>query len=101
MATPPLLAGAVKVMLAWPLPAVAMPMVGACGTVGLASNAPESHAAPCGRAAPRWSVAVAQVGARSRAGLNAGSEIVCVGPPLLASGFSVTAPIKAWTPAPL
>ena len=33
MAEPPLLAGAVKVMEAWAFPAVAVPMVGAPGTV--------------------------------------------------------------------
>ena len=33
IAAPPLELGAVKLMVAWPLPAVAVPMVGAPGTV--------------------------------------------------------------------
>ena len=33
MAEPPLLTGGVNVMVAWPLPLVAVPIVGASGTV--------------------------------------------------------------------
>ena len=37
MAEPPSLAGGVKVTEAWPSPAVAVPMVGALGAVGMAT----------------------------------------------------------------
>ncbi len=37
MGEPPLLDGAVKVTVAWPSPAVAVPMVGAGGAVGMAT----------------------------------------------------------------
>ena len=80
IAAPPLFDGAVKVTVACPVPAVAVPIVGACGTVGVASNAPLSNAVPSGRAVPRWSAALPE-GARSRAGLYACSEMVCVKPP--------------------
>ena len=49
-----------------------------------ASSAPASHAAPMGRATPRWSVPVAHVGAMSMAGLPVSNATVCVGPPLFA-----------------
>jgi hypothetical protein len=68
IAAPPLLADAVNVTVAWPMPAVAVPIAGACATVGAASKAPLSNAVPSGRVTPRWSSAL-PVGARSRAGL--------------------------------
>jgi hypothetical protein len=47
MAEPPLLAGAVKAMLALTLPAVAVPMVGVPGTVyGVTDTAPEAALLP-------------------------------------------------------
>jgi hypothetical protein len=100
MAAPPLLVDCVKVTVACPVPAVAVPMVGAVATVGEASKAPLSYAVPSGRAVPRWSVAL-PVGARSRAGLYGCNEIVCVGPPLLASGFSNAAPTKLFVVVPV
>ena len=38
MAEPPLLAGAVNEIVAWPLPGVAATLVGALGTVGAAAT---------------------------------------------------------------
>src|SRR3712207_2579148 len=49
------------------------------------SKAPESHAAPCGRSTPRWSVAgggQSPSPTRSTAGLSGWRAMVLVGPPL-------------------
>ena len=46
IALPPLLAGAVKVTLAWALPAVAVPMVGAPGVVAGVTLFDAAEAAP-------------------------------------------------------
>jgi hypothetical protein len=54
MAAPPLEAGAVKETVAWPLPAVAVPMVGAPGTVAGVMLLDAAEAAP----APMLLVAV-------------------------------------------
>jgi hypothetical protein len=54
MAEPPLEAGAVKEIVAWPLPAVAVPMVGAPGTVAGVTLSDAAEAAP----APMLLVAV-------------------------------------------
>ena len=45
IAEPPLLAGAVKVTVAWALPVVAVPMVGAPGTVAIVTVMPAEVAA--------------------------------------------------------
>jgi hypothetical protein len=99
MDAPPSFAGAVNVTDACPMPAVAVPMVGACATVGDASKAPLSKAWPSGRAMPRWSAAL-PVGARSRAGLYACSGMVCVEPPLLESAPSSAEPVKLFVVVP-
>ena len=59
------------------------------GRRGGASKAPMSHAAPCGRLTPRWSVAGGGIRrSRHRSLGSAPSACVCVGPPLFASGPS-------------
>ncbi len=60
-----------------------------------------SQPAPCGLAVPRWSVLPVQpdvlAGTASTAGLPRGSAIVCVGPPLVASGPSLGfVPLSEW-----
>src|SRR5581483_9181610 len=53
------------------------------------SNAPMSHAGPCGRVTPRWSVAgqpAPVAGTASMAGLSGSSARVRVGPPFSARG---------------
>jgi hypothetical protein len=62
------------------------PVEGGAGIGVVDSNAPMSHAAPCGRPTPRWSLAGGGQGPPpSMAALTAFSAMVCVGPPLFAS----------------
>src|SRR4051794_6952393 len=68
-----------------------LPLPGGTGAGRLASNAPMSQAAPLGRDSPRWSVAgqsAPVAGTWSNAAPSVAIAIVCVGPPLAASGAS-------------
>ena len=61
MVLPPLLAGAVKAMLAWVSPGVAAPMIGAPGTVGLIVTFCVTCIAGLKLALPDWVAAMVQV----------------------------------------
>lgn len=61
MALPPLLAGAVKAIEAWPLPGMAVPMVGAPGAVELSTTDWVTCAAARKFALPDWLAAMVQV----------------------------------------
>jgi hypothetical protein len=61
MAEPPLLAGAVNATVAVPLPAVAVPMVGAPGATALMANDRVTVGAAVKLALPAWSALIEQV----------------------------------------
>lgn len=66
----------------------------AVGTSPSYSKAPGSHCAPCGRAAPRWSVTAQDASSpASMAGEPGSSAMLRVGPPLSASGPSSGSPV--------
>jgi hypothetical protein len=58
MLAPPVEAGPVKVTVAWVLPAVATPMVGAPGTVALTANVCETVGAAFHVEPPAWSASI-------------------------------------------
>ena len=55
MGEPPVLAGGLKVTEAWPVPAVAVPMVGAAGTTALTLKVRLTVCAAAKLALPAWS----------------------------------------------
>ena len=61
MAEPPVLAGGLKVTEAWPLPAVAAPMVGAAGTTALTLKVRLTVCAAAKLALPAWSAFMVQL----------------------------------------
>lgn len=66
MAEPPLLAGAVNVMVACVLPAVAVPMVGAPGTMALMANVWDTVVAAFHTLSPVWAATIVQLPAETR-----------------------------------
>lgn len=58
MAVPPVLAGAVKVTVAWFTPALAVPMVGAIGTTALTVNVCVTVVPALKAASPAWSASI-------------------------------------------
>ena len=60
MGEPPVLAGGLKVTEAWPLPAVAAPMVGAAGTTALTLKVRLTVCAAAKLALPAWSAFTVQ-----------------------------------------
>ncbi len=61
IAAPPVLAGAVKVTDAWVSPAVAVPMVGASGTIAFTAKLRDTVGAALVLALPAWSASMVQV----------------------------------------
>jgi hypothetical protein len=60
MAEPPVLAGGLKVTEAWPVPAVAVPMVGAAGTTALTLKVWLTVCAAAKLGFPAWSALIVQ-----------------------------------------
>src|SRR5579859_694829 len=79
--------------------------IGSCShgprSPGTRSTAPTSHAAPCGRVTPRWSLAgQPELVPWSTAGLPSTGRCVSVGPPLAPSGPSPSLTLSRPPPKP-